>query len=132
MRVVRVVVILLRAFFLPRATLAAEIRALRHQLGVLQRSVKRPRFWQRDRILWVWLTQLWADWVPFALPQCWPFCWWLAVVIDHYSRRAMGFAVFPKRPTSLAIRTFLGRMIARNKQIGRASCRERGLRIVGG
>jgi transposase InsO family protein len=55
----------------------------------------------------------WAPWVPFALPQCWPLCWWLVVVIDHYSRRAMGFSVFPKRPTSLAVRAILGRMIAR-------------------
>jgi len=55
----------------------------------------------------------WAPWVPFALPQCWPFCWWLAVVIDHYSRCAMGFSVFSRRPTSLAARTFLGTMIAR-------------------
>jgi len=54
----------------------------------------------------------WAPWVPFALPQCWPFCWWLAVVIDHFSRRAMGFSVFPKRPTSLMVRSFLGRTIA--------------------
>ena len=42
---------------------------------------------------------LWAPWMPFALPQCWPFCWWLAVVIDHHSRRAMGFSIFPTRPT---------------------------------
>ncbi len=62
MSVVRVIVILLRAFLLPRATLAAEILALRHQLGVLQRSVSRPRLRQRDRILWVWLSRLWADW----------------------------------------------------------------------
>ena len=62
MGVVRVFDILLRAFLLPRATLAAEILALRHQLGVLQRSVRRPRLRQRDRILWVWLSQLWADW----------------------------------------------------------------------
>jgi transposase InsO family protein len=55
----------------------------------------------------------WAPWMPFALPQCWPFCWWLAVVIDHYSRRATGFSVFPKRPTSIAVRSFLGRLIAR-------------------
>lgn len=69
----------------------------------------------------VWHTDLtavptgagfWAPWVPFALPQCWPFCWWLAVDIDHYSRRAMCFSVFPKRPTSLAVRSFLGRMVA--------------------
>ena len=26
----------------------------------------------------------WAPWLPFALPQCWPFCWWVAVVIDHH------------------------------------------------
>ena len=45
MGVVRVIVILLRAFILPRAVLAAEILALRHQLGVRQRSVRRPRLW---------------------------------------------------------------------------------------
>jgi transposase InsO family protein len=54
-----------------------------------------------------------APWSPFALPQCWPFCWWLAIVIDHYSRRAMGLSVFPKRPTSVAVRSLLGRLIAR-------------------
>ncbi|MHC4090332.1 MAG: hypothetical protein ACYSVY_08650 [Planctomycetota bacterium] len=62
MGVVRVIVILLRACLLQRAALAAEILALRHQLGVLQRSVKRPRLRRRDRILWVWLSRLWADW----------------------------------------------------------------------
>ena len=62
MGVVRVIVILLRAFLLPRATLAAEILALRHQLGVLQRSVKRLRLRQRDRIFWVWLSRLWPGW----------------------------------------------------------------------
>ncbi|UCG16703.1 MAG: transposase [Phycisphaerales bacterium] len=55
----------------------------------------------------------WAPGVPFALPQCWPFCWWLAIALDHYSRCAIGFGVFPKRPTSLAVCTFLGRMITR-------------------
>ncbi len=53
----------------------------------------------------------WTPWLPFALPQYWLFCWWLAVVIDHYSRRAMGIAVFLKLPTSLAIRAFVGRTI---------------------
>ena len=32
----------------------------------------------------------WCSWLPFALPQRWPFCFWLAVAIDHFSRRAMG------------------------------------------
>jgi putative transposase len=56
---------------------------------------------------------LWASWLPFALPQCWPFCWWVGVVIDHFSRRAMGFAIFAKGPTSVAVRSFLGRAVAR-------------------
>lgn len=55
---------------------------------------------------------LWTPWLPFALPQCWPFCWWLAVVIDHYSRRTMGVAVYPKHPTSYAVRAFAGRAMA--------------------
>jgi len=42
----------------------------------------------------------WAPWLPFALPQCWPFCWWVAVVIDQYSRRIMGIATFNNSPTS--------------------------------
>jgi hypothetical protein len=32
-----------------------------------------------------------APWPPFALPQCWPFCWWLAVVLDHFSRKVCPF-----------------------------------------
>jgi putative transposase len=55
----------------------------------------------------------WTPWIPFALPQCWPFCWWLAVIVDHYSRRAMGFAVFPKRPDSVSVRTFLKKVFTR-------------------
>ena len=56
-------------------------------------------------------TQLgfWASWLPFSLPQCWPFGYWVAVVIDHFSRRAMGFAVFKKDPASRDVRSFLGR-----------------------
>jgi putative transposase len=49
----------------------------------------------------------WAPWLPFALPQCWPFCWWVAVVIDHYSRRAMGFAIFRNNPTAVSVSHFL-------------------------
>jgi transposase InsO family protein/DNA-binding transcriptional regulator YiaG len=53
----------------------------------------------------------WAPWSPFALPQSWPFCWWVAIVLDHYSRRVMGVAIFADKPTSEAIRAFLGRTI---------------------
>ena len=62
MAVARLIVAVVRAFLLPRAAILAENLAMRHQLGVLQRPVKRPRLRQCDRILWVWLSRFWADW----------------------------------------------------------------------
>jgi hypothetical protein len=62
MGIVRVIVVLVRAFSLPRAVLAAKNLTLRQQFGVLQRSVKRPRLRRGGRILWVWLSRLWVDW----------------------------------------------------------------------
>lgn len=53
----------------------------------------------------------WAPWLPFALPRCWPFCWWVAVVIDHHSRRVMGIDIFRNNPTSVSISHFLKRAI---------------------
>jgi len=66
----------------------------------------------------VWLADLttlpigsgfWVSWLPFSLPQCWPFCWWIGVVMDHYSRRIMGIMLFGREPSSQAICAFLGR-----------------------
>ena len=45
------------AFFRTRRQLAIEILALRHQLGVLKRSVKRPRLTNADRGLWVLISR---------------------------------------------------------------------------
>ena len=25
----------------------------------------------------------WCSWLPFTFPQRWPFCWWLAIAVDH-------------------------------------------------
>jgi transposase InsO family protein len=52
----------LRASLRRRAALQIEILALRHQLGILQRSVKRPKLTATDRFLWAWLSSVWADW----------------------------------------------------------------------
>jgi transposase InsO family protein len=53
----------LLASFCSRAALQLEILALRHQIGVLQRAAKkRPKLTAADRILWAWLSGVWADW----------------------------------------------------------------------
>ena len=49
---------------LPFATaLGLENLALRHQIGVLQRSARhRPKLTSGDRLLWICLSRLWRDW----------------------------------------------------------------------
>ncbi len=51
-----------RAILRRRATLALENLALRQQLAVLRRSVKRPRLRPRDRVFWILLRRLCPDW----------------------------------------------------------------------
>jgi transposase InsO family protein len=52
----------LSGWFRSRAALQLEILALRHQIGVLQRSVKRPKLTSADRLLWAWLCSVWPNW----------------------------------------------------------------------
>ena len=53
----------LSSLFRARAALELENLALRHQIGVLQRSVKkRPRLTAAGPILWAWLCGIWSDW----------------------------------------------------------------------
>ena len=54
----------------------------------------------------------WTTWIPFSLPQCWPFAWWIGLIMDHYSRRIMGITLFTREPTSRQVRAFLGRTIS--------------------
>jgi putative transposase len=62
LNVIRSLLLSSLAFFRTRRQLAVEILALRHQLGVLKRSVKRPRLTNADRGLWVLLSRRWASW----------------------------------------------------------------------
>jgi putative transposase len=51
------------SIFRSRAALQLENLALRHQIGVLQRSAaKRPKLTSGDRLLWICLSRLWRDW----------------------------------------------------------------------
>jgi hypothetical protein len=51
----------LSSIFKSRASLQLENLALRHQLGVLRRSVKKPRLTTFDRFFWAWLCGVWLD-----------------------------------------------------------------------
>jgi putative transposase len=54
---------ILSSLFHARAALQLENLALRHQIGVLQRSAgKRSKLTPVDRLLWICLSRLWRDW----------------------------------------------------------------------
>jgi len=73
-------------------------------------TARRPNHvWHLDLTTVPTAGGFWIAWLPFALPQRWPFCWWVAVVVDHFSRRVLGTAIYMKEPTAREITAFLGR-----------------------
>jgi putative transposase len=72
----------------------------------------------------------WTSWIPFALPQAWPFCWWVDVAIDHCSRRVMGFAIYRGQPSAKAVLRFLERLIAEVGQPPRDLISDQGRQFV--
>jgi len=52
----------LRSLLRTHAELQIEIIALRHQLKVLQRNIRRPRLHSADRWLWILLARFWRNW----------------------------------------------------------------------
>jgi putative transposase len=74
---------------------------------------------------------LWSAWLPFALPQRWPFCWWLALTVDHYSRRLMGFDVFRQQPDSAAVQGFLGHTLRRASAVPQYLITDQGNQFTG-
>ena len=71
-------------------------------------TAKRPNHvWHLDLTTVPTVGGFWISWFPCALPQRWPFCWWVAVVADHFSRKTMGIAHFKKEPTAREIIRFL-------------------------
>jgi len=72
----------------------------------------------------------WTSWFPFAVPQVWPFCWWLAVAVDHLSRRVMGFAVYGALPSSAAVRRFLEGAFRRARERPHHLISDRGTQFI--
>ena len=72
----------------------------------------------------------WTSWLPFALPQCWPFCYWVAIVIDHFSRRVMGATAFKRQPSCEDVCGFMGRTIAKAKNSPRPLGEGQGVRAL--
>jgi hypothetical protein len=58
--VVRALLVFLATLVRSRLSLQLEIIALRHQLTVYQRSIRRPRIRPSHRIVWSWISRHWS------------------------------------------------------------------------
>jgi transposase InsO family protein len=65
--------------------------------------------WLVDLTVMPTTAGFWVPWLPFSFLQSWPFCWWIMVVVDHFSRKAVGHAVFKKQPTAAEVLRVLDR-----------------------
>jgi putative transposase len=62
MSICKVLFLLFRGLFVSRSDLILENLALRQQLTIQQRTIRRPKLKNKDRIFWSWLSQIWPDW----------------------------------------------------------------------
>ncbi len=62
MSICKALFFILRGLFVSRSNLIIENLALRQQLTVQQRTIKRPKLKRNDRLFWAWLSQIWPDW----------------------------------------------------------------------
>ena len=97
--------------------------------GPVVRAKRPNHIWHVDLTAVPTSAGFWASWLPFAVPQEWPFCWWVAVVVDHFSRRVQGWTVFERKPSSRAIRSFLGRSIRKAGRAPRYLISDRGVQF---
>jgi putative transposase len=83
---------MLGVLFRSQLSIRAENIALRHQLAVYQRTVKRPIIRAEDRILWSWLSRCWARWrdvLVFVQPAT-VIAWQRKRFRNHWARISKG------------------------------------------
>ena len=73
----------------------------------------------------------WVSWIPHALAQSWPFCWWVGFILDHFSRLVVGFSVFAKEPTAEQICEMLDRAVERVGQAPKYTVTDQGPQFSG-
>src|SRR5262245_41294646 len=112
----------LRALLVNSAAVSLENMALRHQLSVLQRSVRRPRFRRRDRIFWLWVARLWAGWrASLVIVQPATVLAWHRQGFQLYWRWKSRRRPVGRPPLDLELRTLICRMARENPTFDRDS-----------
>ncbi len=86
-----------------------------------------PEFvWHIDLTVIPTALGFWVPWIPFALPQRWPFGAWIAVVLDHFTRRVVARGVFTKEHTAAEVLSVLDRAVAKSGRAPRYTVTDQG------
>jgi transposase InsO family protein len=103
----------------PPAPAPADAAVVEEQPSAPRRIIARGpnHTWLVDLTIMPTAAGFWVPWLPFAIVQRWLFCWWIVVVVDHFSRAVVGHAVFKEQPTAPEVCRVLGRAA---KRAGRA------------
>jgi putative transposase len=73
----------------------------------------------------------WVPWLPFSLPNVWPFSWHIGVVLDHFSRKALAASVFFSEPSSAEVCALLERAEAKAGGVPRHLISDKGAQFFG-
>jgi len=85
--------------------------------------------WNIDLTIVPTVAGLWVPWFPFACLQCWPFAWWVAVVVDHFSRAVIRTEVFRKQPTAADMCMLLDRAVAETGRAPKYTVTDKGVQF---
>jgi len=122
---VRALLAFAASLFRSRVSLQVEILALRHQLGVYHRSIRRPQVGLSDHLFWLWLSRGWSrgrEVLVFVQPAT-VLAWQRTRFRDHWARLSR-----TGRPGRLAIPKELRALI---REISTANPRWGSPRILG-
>src|SRR5437016_7276994 len=118
------------SLFRTQAAMQAEIIALRHQVIVLQRTQKAKRIdlHRADRLLWVWLSQLWSGWrsaliIVTAIPVISFITFFIGVIMalqGAYELRRFGALYLVADMVAISITRELGPLVTAIVVIGRS------------
>ena len=100
MPIVQALIVFVVSVFRSRIALQLEIVALRHQLALYRRSIRRPSIHPSDRMLWAWLARHWSRWregLVFVQPAT-VLAWQRRRFREHWAR--LSRRQLPGRPGS--------------------------------
>ena len=71
----------------------------------------------------------WVPWSPNSLPQQHPYCWQVLNVVDHFSRRLVGYKIFHGEPTAKKITAAMNEIIGDEKAKPKYIISDRGVQF---